>query len=461
MISALASFRILFAAWARLAIQSCISYLSLQLSETVKPSITFLYQLSRADSNPLVKDRYLFLLAYRQLWKKNSRYSQLFNRFSSTLGYTNNPLSIIYESVSTSESRDFFFGYFHQNFGHLSLIDVYAKAKKLGFDDKRYVFLRSPSGTSNDSYLDLISNCYDIPCIFLDSHSFTYLNSKYLRSNQLADPFCFQFSAFGQLGLYEGWNLVLDQWSQQDMPSLIDIPQELIRETQEELTIYGVDVAKPFVTLHTRHTPRGPADRRGADTSIVSYEPALRYLIESGYNVIRIGNPEPHMLEIQGFYDLGRVTHDPFIDIYLLAKAKFMIGCGSGPLSVPPTFNVPVLYVNAPCMGHMPRFSRSRFIPQNIYSSATNKKLTYVEVLRSPLAFTTAPSIAGLSRIPSSSEDILDAVIEFNQMVCSHNFPILGLHGLQMSLLKEALPSDTAGMLISSSFYYNNPWYLN
>jgi putative glycosyltransferase (TIGR04372 family) len=455
------SMLIIIAAFARVAYKLSESMLLLAWTEISSPSVLFLFQLARADRIATLKHGYFPLLLYKRFWKSNNRFRDIYLRHISALDYTANPQNLAIPRPPVSASNDFFFGYFHQNFGHLSLIDVYAKAKILGLDAKRYTFIRHPRGTANNYYLDLICNSYGIACVETDFHSYSFLNSQYLKSGQLCDPYGFNFSAVGQVGLYEGWNIVLDQWAQGGFKSIISFPDELVAKSLLILSENGIDISAPFVTIHTRYSPRSSADRSGADVSIINYEPAIRFLVKAGYTVVRIGQSEPVYIDIEGYYDIGSLGLPGFVDIYLLSNAAFMIGCGSGPLSVPPTFDVPVLYVNAPCMGHIPRFARSRFIPQNIFSAAHNRVLTYQETLRTPLAFSTLPSSSSLHRLSSTKDEILAAVMEFQHMVELNDFKASPIHVLQIAQLSSCIRSDSAGMLISRSFCDLNPNYLS
>jgi len=444
----------------RLLLYEAFAVIRLFKLQLLKPSVFFLHQLSLADSFQSVKNKYIFLKVYKHLWKTNCGDSELFDYYIHTFSYTSSPLEYKFNPLreTTSSNLAYFFGYFHQNFGHLSLIDVYARAGALGFDNKKFIFLRSPSGTANDFYLDLICTSYGIPRIDLDSHSYYSLNSKYIRSRQLIDPFGFYFANLGQYELYKGWNLVLD--ASTNLKPLISFPEYLIKNCEGILESNFLDSKKPFVTLHTRYTPNGPKDRSGADTSLLTYRLAIESIIARGFNVVRIGAPEPDSIEIPGYLDSGKKNLPDFFDIYLLSKCFFMIGCGSGPLSVPPTFGVPVLYVNAPSIAHIPRFPDSRFIPQHIYSTLDGHELNYEEVLSSPLGKSTLNAHNLYTRKPNTNQEIKLAVDDFFSELETGNLSRSSMPNTQKSILRSVNAYHTSGMILSKSFLYLNPSYL-
>ncbi len=129
------------------------------------------------------------------------------------------------------------------------------------------------------------------------------------------------------------------------------LPAGLERRGQEFARRIKVDVDQPLVVLHARHDAY---HRLGAqafrNTQIRNYVPAIRHLLNQGYQVVRIGDGQMPRLKIRNkryvelpFERRYRPEYDPFF----IAHADFMIGCQSGPCAYARALGKPLLSVNA------------------------------------------------------------------------------------------------------------------
>jgi putative glycosyltransferase (TIGR04372 family) len=133
----------------------------------------------------------------------------------------------------------------------------------------------------------------------------------------------------------------------------LELPEEAESIARETLSRRGIDPDAPFVFFHNRTLSYVPTMTYHAyRTAVVeTYQPAIRRLIETGYRVIRIGEPE---LDTMGFPpdayvnipDWGDV--DRAVDLFVLARNAFGLAQNSGPIWVAGAFGRPVLRTNAP-----------------------------------------------------------------------------------------------------------------
>ena len=100
------------------------------------------------------------------------------------------------------------------------------------------------------------------------------------------------------------------------------------------------------------------------------------------------------------------------MDVFLFAACKFFIGTSSGPLTVPASFGVPVLYTNSCGMGFSPALGRSRMLPKLFYSKSRRRLLTVNETLCCQLGWTVCIPDGDIELRDNSPVEILAAVEE-------------------------------------------------
>jgi len=181
----------------------------------------------------------------------------------------------------------------------------------------------------------------------------------------------------------------------------------------------GIPRTAKIVTLHVRESGYlrmySYHDYRNAD--VANYIPAIQYLIDHGYYVIRIGDKSmkrivnaPHQFIDAPFHS----DYSELVDPFFISKSKFLITCPSGPLTVAWGFNISVLMTD--CIiptGFSPQKDIS--IYKKLYSKKLKRNLTYEEVLMSPITDyyrTEFYKDAGIELIDNTPEEILMATKE-------------------------------------------------
>jgi hypothetical protein len=112
---------------------------------------------------------------------------------------------------------------------------------------------------------------------------------------------------------------------------------------------FGINTSSWHVTLHVRTSGYRTGDKdyfRNAD--IFNYLPAIEKVIKNGGIVFRVGDKSmPALPRIKGLIDYCHTTlKSDFMDVYLAATSKFIIGSSSGYWTLGRLFNVPVLLTN-------------------------------------------------------------------------------------------------------------------
>lgn len=201
-------------------------------------------------------------------------------------------------------------------------------------------------------------------------------------------------------------------------------PEEEAAGEEMKRRLLGIPPGERFVCLHNReggyvsHLSHYWSYR---DAPIESYIPAMDYLLEKGFRVVRIGDQTMTPLpQRDGLIDLPfmNVKHG-LLDIWLLNHCEFFLLSSSGPALVPLVFNGPprlcVNFITVPIASLNPG---DRYIPKFMRDwKRSGQFVTYNEAmyLEDKLLGTADFENASVEVISNSSEDILDAVIEMVQ----------------------------------------------
>jgi putative glycosyltransferase (TIGR04372 family) len=307
---------------------------------------------------------------------------------------------------------------FTSTIGHISHLDPFVKLMLLGRLSP-YKRILVTNVIANPCYLNYWKRY--LPIIILDSdqmqdfQSFAEPLLEHLSMWQLSDKF---------ENLYACISLSEQLWSAEKRPPLLCLSDSDQARGRDALESMGVPRDAWFVCLHVRENEIR-ITRNGADADIHTYLMALESITTRGGWVIRMGNPSMSPLPTMSHvidYANSRFRTD-WMDVFLWASCRFFIGTASGPLSVPPTFGVPVLYTNAPALGIAISMSNSICIPKLYWSERENRILTFAEMFSSPSGWTVSSDFSriGLKQLDNTPEEINDAVLEMFTILGGNN----------------------------------------
>lgn len=189
---------------------------------------------------------------------------------------------------------------------------------------------------------------------------------------------------------------------------------------RQALRAIGVPNEAKWVVAHAREPGFHPGalyDYRC--TNVESYFDSIRFLVEQGYFVLRIGDRSMKRLP-----DFGpQVIDVPFLknydfkmDVFAIAHCQFMISAHSGPCMLARAFDRPCLAVNVPVtFAHIP--GESDMLAWRRYYRRDNpdraaRQLSYQDILDSRLQFV------------GFNADFLKAGIEFRELSSAEVLPI-------------------------------------
>ncbi len=201
---------------------------------------------------------------------------------------------------------------------------------------------------------------------------------------------------------------------------IFDIEKKLKEKGQIILNKIGFDDNKKIVCVHVRDNKfrkdRGIKDYR--NSNIDNYREGINYLIERGYQVIRLGRSPCRKINFKNKYFFDYATshiQSDEMDLYLIKKCKFYIGTQSGILDLANIFNKPTLTTNMVEMfNSFPRKIVDRGIFKKIFKN-NGKKIPLMSYNQFPYSKYHIPQykVKDLIFKENSPSEILESIIEF------------------------------------------------
>ena len=207
------------------------------------------------------------------------------------------------------------------------------------------------------------------------------------------------------------------EWERQNRQPLLRLKDEHKQRGWEVLERMGIPKDAWFVTAHVREG--GFKGKEGfRDSNIATYLESFRQVAARGGWVIRLGDasmdPLPSMPQVID-YALSPIKSD-WMDVFLQATARFMIGTSSGLPSVSYAFGVPLAITNylPTCAVHFAR--QDLFLPRLMRRINDRSFLNLEELMTLPYSMGISDgmykNVFRVDPIPNTSEEIAGLVAE-------------------------------------------------
>jgi len=124
-------------------------------------------------------------------------------------------------------------------------------------------------------------------------------------------------------------------------------PTDKIAASDQQLVDLGLDPTRWFATIYWKED--GYAFRRFNHVRTISdpapYLAAIHHIVENlGGQVVRLGHATPTQIPpLKGVVDLAKVENSEWLQIYAVARSRFLVGSASGPTSYGSAFGVPTV----------------------------------------------------------------------------------------------------------------------
>jgi len=163
--------------------------------------------------------------------------------------------------------------------------------------------------------------------------------------------------------------------------------QEHIDDCEQRLALMGVALNRPVVCLHARESGywgrTGDRTHSTKNADIATYIPAVQFLTDNGYQVVRLGDASMKPLpEMRFVFDYALSSYkSEFLDLYILNRSAFLMCTSSGPFTVASMFNVPVLATNWVASQLLPFLPEDLVLFKEFKYKGNGRRLSYDALL--------------------------------------------------------------------------------
>lgn len=218
-------------------------------------------------------------------------------------------------------------------------------------------------------------------------------------------------------------------------PPQISLSPDEIKKGENFLLSLGIKPTDKIVCFHSRDSlylqknlghEKDFSYHDYRDCQISNYLPAVEYLAEQGIYCFRMGAGSQTQLDSKNprVIDYSHKYRTDFLDIYLVYRSYFFLGCTAGLQCVAQVLNIPVATCNYIPWPHPPLYFQDLVIYKQLLNKKNNKLLSFAEAkdrgfLGMHFSFAHNYSENELEVLENSSEDILSLVKEMLEQLKS------------------------------------------
>ena len=223
-------------------------------------------------------------------------------------------------------------------------------------------------------------------------------------------------------------------WIWNKLPPSLNLKNSFKTEEEVLLSKLGLNKNDPFVIIHLREAhyynkhvlgsrnPEASSDYDCRNPNIETYLDAIKYLISENIVVIKTGFPGSVCnINLDGFIDYANNYRSEFGDIYLHAKAKFVISGAAGNFQLAHIFNTPSILTNSYDYGVKPQLKNDMILPALYKKNETDQFVNASEILKVGVEMSSKKYLDkyNLSLVHNSKDEILMAIKEMNENIDS------------------------------------------
>ena len=183
------------------------------------------------------------------------------------------------------------------------------------------------------------------------------------------------------------------RWRREGRAPLFALPADVEVRGRAALAAMGMPPGAWFVALHVREGTwdgRHPGMHGIRNADIATYLPAVAEITGRGGWVVRIG--DPGMTTLPPLPNVIDYCHSSlradWLDIFILARCRFMVGTNSGPIFIPALFaDTPAVLTNWWPAAERPWHAADIFVPKLLRRLSDGRLLSLSETLREPFCW--------------------------------------------------------------------------
>jgi putative glycosyltransferase (TIGR04372 family) len=182
------------------------------------------------------------------------------------------------------------------------------------------------------------------------------------------------------------------RWESEGRKPLLALQPEIEARGRAALEALGLPRHAWFVALHVRE--REPTGLRSGlnavrNADVSAYHSAIAEIGRHGGWVVRVGDPS--MTGLPSIANVIDYCHSAaradWMDVFILARCRFLMGTNSGPAFVPALYGTPVLLTNWWPAAERPWHQSDIFVPKLLRRLSDGRYLTLSETLREPFGW--------------------------------------------------------------------------
>jgi len=206
-------------------------------------------------------------------------------------------------------------------------------------------------------------------------------------------------------------------------PHLLFSPDEVVVGTFALRTM-GISENDPIVCVSVRdgaYYNEKDLRFKHRNSSLQLLVPAMENLAGLGFKVIRMGAKVSEKLPTSNVSVIDYATNgmrSELLDLFLIARCRFMVSTGTGVDALAPTFRRPLVYVNLGQFGFVDEQRSVLFIPKHFWSISEKRMLTFPEIFKIGAHLFTLQehyAMAGIESVENTSDEISAAVSEMER----------------------------------------------
>jgi putative glycosyltransferase (TIGR04372 family) len=203
--------------------------------------------------------------------------------------------------------------------------------------------------------------------------------------------------------------------------AIIFLPDNILEKGEKELKRLGIDKDEWFVCLHASEVALdGDCNYHPWRRQVISdYYGMIRHIADIGGRVVRMGHPKlPHAAKDIPLIDYPKTEQrSDWMDIFLISRCRYFIGCLSGLQWVAVILGKPQILTNIIAWQTPPGLEGDIYLPKMIRSEKTGAYLTADEFIDNNFDMIHFSFPPGFTSVPNSEEDLISAVDEMEQQL--------------------------------------------